>query len=176
MSRPSRPRRIADLVTVNRSRALRAGRCTTAATRSPGTGRGAGWNQSWREPLRDALDWLRDELAPHFEWEAGALLGDPWAARDGYIDLILDRSDESVDAFFARHAIRPLAQSELERALRLLEMQRHAMLMYTSCGWFFDELSGIETTQVIQYAARTVQLYERLFSQSIEPAFLEYAY
>src|SRR5207244_5834279 len=54
-----------------------------------------------------------------------------------------------------------------------MEMQRHAMLMYTSCGWFFDDLSGIETTQVIQYAARTIQLYSEIFGESIESTFLD---
>jgi hypothetical protein len=52
-------------------------------------------------------------------------------------------------------------------------MQRHAMLMYTSCGWFFDELSGIETTQVIQYAARTLQIFDEIFGQSLEAQFMD---
>ena len=47
------------------------------------------------------------------------------------------------------------------------------MLMYTSCGWFFDELSGIETVQVIQYAARAIQLYGEVFGESIEEPFLQ---
>jgi hypothetical protein len=87
--------------------------------------------------------------------------------------VVLDRSAESMDAFFARHAARPLADPEKIAALKLLEMQRHAMLMYTSCGWFFDELSGIETSQVIQYAGRAVQLAEELFGVSVENRFLD---
>ena len=54
-----------------------------------------------------------------------------------------------------------------------MELQRHAMLMYTSCGWFFDELSGIETVQVLQYAGRVIQLAEELFCQSLEGDFVE---
>jgi alpha-amylase/alpha-mannosidase (GH57 family) len=133
-----------------------------------------GWHQRWRAPLRAALDWLRDELAPRYEATAGGLLRDPWSARDGYIDVILDRSRESVDRFFAGHAARELSGEERVRALELLELQRHAMLMYTSCGWFFDELSGTETVQVIQYASRAVQLARDLFGEeSLEERFLE---
>ena len=116
------------------------------------------WDQSWRAPLREALDWLRDELAPRFEEHSKALLKDPWAARNGYIDVILDRSDESLNRFFAQHSAKELDHAEKVRALKLLEMQRNAMLMYTSCGWFFDELSGIETVQVMHYAGRAIHL------------------
>ena len=133
----------------------------------------AGWDQAWRAPLREALDTLRDSLAPAYEQQARALLGDPWAARDGYIEVVLDRSPERIDAFLTGHAGRALDPGETVRALKLLELQRHLMLMYTSCGWFFDELSGIETVQVIQYAGRAVQLAEQLFETAIEPAFLE---
>ncbi|MBW3541153.1 MAG: DUF3536 domain-containing protein [Planctomycetes bacterium] len=136
------------------------------------TGR-PGWHQEWRGPLRDALDWLRDELAPAYESAAGELLRDPWAARDGYIDVILDRSPERVARFFERHAPRPLSETEQTKALKLLELQRHAMLMYTSCGWFFDEISGIETVQVIQYAGHAIQLAQQLFGRSFEAGFIE---
>ena len=119
-----------------------------------------GWTQAWRAPLRDALDWLRDEMAGVFERVAGRWLRDPWAARDAYINVVLARTPEAVGAFFAAHA-RPAVDDEgRRRALEMLEMQRHAMLMYTSCGWFFDDLSGIETVQVIKYAARALQLAE----------------
>ena len=131
------------------------------------------WNQEWRSPLRAALDWLRDRLAPFYEEKAAPLLKGAWAARDEYIRVILDRSDESVAAFFAKHATHPLDSAEQVQALKLLEMQRHALLMYTSCGWFFDELSGIETVQVIHYAGRAIQLAKQLGSESIEPEFLE---
>jgi alpha-amylase/alpha-mannosidase (GH57 family) len=116
------------------------------------------WNQEWRAPLRMALDWLRDTLAPVFEQRGGELLRDPWAARNDYIDVILDRSPENVVQFFAKHARHQLGGPECVRALKLLEMQRHAMLMYTSCGWFFDELSGLETVQVLHYAGRALHL------------------
>jgi len=88
------------------------------------------------------------------------------------ISVILDRSPENISRFFAEHATHPLDEAERIRALRLLEMQRHAMLMYTSCGWFFDEISGIETVQVIQYAARAIQLAGALQEKNLETDFL----
>jgi hypothetical protein len=131
------------------------------------------WNQNWRAPLRQAFDWLRDVIAPLFENEASRYLTDPWKARDEYISVILDRSQNSADDFFARCAHRPLKAGERTQVLKLLELQRHAMLMYTSCGWFFDELSGIETVQGIQYAGRVVQLSKDVFDLDLEPPFLE---
>jgi alpha-amylase/alpha-mannosidase (GH57 family) len=134
------------------------------------------WTQDWRAPLRAALDWLRDQLIEVFETEGARLFRDPWAARDGYIDVVLDRSDESVRRFLAEHQRTdrdaPLADPEIVRALELLEMQRHAMLMYTSCGWFFDDLGGIETVQVIEYAARAVQLATVIAGDRFEAPFL----
>lgn len=132
-----------------------------------------GWNQGWRGPLRRALDWLRDEVAPLYEELAGQHLDDPWAARDAYIEVVLDRSEASREAFLGRQGRGGLRPDEAVTSLKLLELQRHAMLMYTSCGWFFDDLSGIETVQVLQYAARVVQLAEELFGVALEPGFVE---
>ncbi len=131
------------------------------------------WNQEWRAPLRSTLDWLRDNLAAIFEAHGTELLKDPWKARDDYIRLILDRSDESLKAFFGVHASRSLDYAEQVRALKMLEMQRQALLMYTSCGWFFDELSGIETVQVIHYAARALGLAPEGNRSELEPGLIE---
>ncbi|HST09161.1 MAG TPA: DUF3536 domain-containing protein, partial [Terriglobales bacterium] len=132
------------------------------------------WNQTWREPLRAALDWLRDRLAPLYEEGEQLYLKDPWAARDAYISVVLDRSKENVDRFFAEHVNVAISPSDKVTALKLLEMQRHAMLMYTSCGWFFDELSGIETVQVIHYAGRALQLAVEVSGDStLEDEFLK---
>ncbi len=137
-------------------------------------GRG-GWSQAWRAPLREALDELRDRLAPLTQEEGGKLFTDVWEARDGYIQVILDRGPEALDSFLAAHQNHPLSGDERVRALELMEMQRHAQLMYTSCGWFFDDISGIETEQVIAYAARVLQLARELFGEQaaeLEPIFL----
>jgi alpha-amylase/alpha-mannosidase (GH57 family) len=131
------------------------------------------WNQGWRAPLREALDWLRDTLAPVYEQKVSTLLEDPWRARNEYIQVILDRSTPSLAEFFEKQAIHDLTVADKITALKLLELQRHAMLMYTSCGWFFDELSGIETVQVMQYAGRALQLSQELFNNNLEPHFLE---
>lgn len=127
-----------------------------------------GYHQRWRKPLREALDWLRDTAAELVEREGSKLLSDPWHARNEYIQVILKRSEETVRKFLHRHA-RP--EADTTRVLRLMEMQRHAMLMYTSCGWFFDEVSGIETTQVMQYACRVIQLANQIGDLSLEPEF-----
>ncbi|HVN94070.1 MAG TPA: DUF3536 domain-containing protein [Terracidiphilus sp.] len=134
-----------------------------------------GWNQEWRKPLREALDELRDALVPLTEAEGGKLFKDVWAARDAYIQVVLDRETAPVDRFFAEHQTHQLSVTERVCALELMEMQRHAMLMYTSCGWFFDDISGIETVQVIAYAARVLQLARQLFGKqaaALEPKFL----
>ena len=136
----------------------------------------AGWNQRWRAPLRQALDYLRDATAPLAESLADGLLLDPWNARDAFIEVILDRSDESVDRFLETHATRKLSEDERTTVLELMEMERHTQLMYTSCGWFFDEISGIETVQIIAYAGRVIQLAVKLFGEqagSLEARFLE---
>ena len=137
------------------------------------TGAHPGWSQAWRLPLRAALDWLRDALAPRYEQQGRALLSDPWAARDDYVRVVLDRSEESVRKFFRLHAVRELSQDERTTAWKLLEIQRHAQLMYTSCGWFFDDIGGIEARQIIQYAGRALQLAGELFGEGIEETFLQ---
>ncbi len=131
------------------------------------------WHQRWRAPLRDALDFLRDELARIYESKGGEFLKDPWKARDDYIHVVLDRSTESIEAFMDRHCKGARRPSDKVRILKLLEIQRHALLMYTSCGWFFDEISGIETVQIIQYAGRAIQLHEDLYGGDLESRFLE---
>lgn len=135
------------------------------------TGASPGWNQQWRAPLREALDWLRDEADAIFTRHGGSLLRDPWAAREDYIEVILDRSDESITRFLTRHA---QDSADAVSILELMEMQRNVMLMFTSCGWFFSDVSGIETVQVLHYAGRVTQLAQRISGQSLEPGLLHH--
>jgi alpha-amylase/alpha-mannosidase (GH57 family) len=121
-----------------------------------------GWNQRWRAPLRAAFDLLRDDLAPKFEEACGELLRDPWAARDEYVELLGPGGVARREEFMLRHAARPLSDDERVRALTLLEAQRAAMTMYTSCGWFFNDVSGLETVQTLRYAGRVVETMETL--------------
>ncbi len=136
------------------------------------TGRSPGADQAWRGPLREAFDWLRDRIRPLFERRAVQVFADPWGARDDFIELLHDRSEASVDRFLGRHATGPFEAVDRSTALRLLELQRQAMQMYTSCGWFFDDLSGIETVQVVEHAGRAVHLAEDLFGEPLEADFL----
>jgi alpha-amylase/alpha-mannosidase (GH57 family) len=131
------------------------------------------WNQAWRVSLRESLDWLRDAVAADFENKTNELLHDPWSARNDYVVVILDRSSAVIDEFLAKHARRSLSDKDTVTVLKLLELQRHAMLMYTSCGWFFDDLAGIETVQVMSYAARCLQLALEIFGNSLESEFLK---
>ncbi|MEO8435993.1 MAG: DUF3536 domain-containing protein [Pyrinomonadaceae bacterium] len=125
------------------------------------TGGESGWNQAWRQPLREALDYLRDEAASAFEATRGELFRDPWAARDEAITLVLDQM-KSREEFLARHAPRELNREEEQRALLFLEAQRHTLLMYTSCGWFFNDISGIEPVQILKYACRAIEIMVQL--------------
>ncbi|WP_347272666.1 DUF3536 domain-containing protein [Candidatus Kuenenia sp.] len=135
------------------------------------SGRHPGWTQEWRAPLRTAMDKLRDKLAAIYETEAGKYLKNPWSARDAYIEVIRDRSEATVRRFLENQAIETPAKEEIIKILKLLEMQRNAMLMYTSCGWFFDEISGIETVQITQYAARAIHLAEEFSDSAVEPEY-----
>ncbi len=133
-----------------------------------------GWNQAWRAPLRKTLDWLRDELAAIYEKEGSKLLKNVWAARDAYIDVLLNRNDASVDAFVKQHALKPLNAAEHTQVMRLMEMQRHAILMFTSCGWFFDEISGLETNQILQYANRAIYYARQVATETdLHPKFIK---
>ncbi len=133
-----------------------------------------GGKQPWRAPLREGMDWLRDRVAVIYEEAAAGYLRDPWRARDEYIEVISNRSRTEVERFFKRHKVKSLNKDEMSRMLKLLEMQRNAMLMFTSCGWFFDDISGIETVQIMQYACRVIQLAEEVQNSSLEPEFLDF--
>ncbi|MBI3306869.1 MAG: DUF3536 domain-containing protein [Candidatus Omnitrophica bacterium] len=131
------------------------------------------WNQHWRKPLRESLDWLRDEMVKIFEEKGSRYFKDVWAVRNDYISIILSRSPENQIAFFEKHAKHELTHEEVVTCYRLLEMQRYAQLMYTSCGWFFTEISGIETAQILQYAARAIQFANYVMFDSLEEGFLQ---
>jgi alpha-amylase/alpha-mannosidase (GH57 family) len=131
------------------------------------------WNQMWRSPLRAAMDWLRDSVIPLYESKASPLVKDPWKARDDYISVILDRSTGNVEKFFRDHAQQELTHDEKISVLKLLEMQRHAMYMFTSCGWFFEEVTRLESRQIMVYACRVIQLAKALTDVDLEPQFIE---
>jgi alpha-amylase/alpha-mannosidase (GH57 family) len=135
------------------------------------TGGEPGWNQRWRQPLREALEFLRDDTAAKFENVGSELMRDPWAARNDYISVLLD--PRARERFLLRHTARSLSATEESRVVSLLEMQRSALLMFTSCGWFFSDLAGIETIQVLRYAARVIDLQDQLSLAPPRKRFLE---
>jgi alpha-amylase/alpha-mannosidase (GH57 family) len=137
------------------------------------TGSGYGkWHQKWRGPLRFALNWLRDQLIPVFEEEASKYVNDPWTVRNEYITVLLNRSEDNLDKFLNENAKRLLTKKEKVHLFRLLEMQRNAILMFTSCGWFFDEISGLETTQILQYACRAIHYAKQVADIDLEEEFV----
>ncbi|MBO5385100.1 DUF3536 domain-containing protein, partial [bacterium] len=138
------------------------------------TGGHPGWNQKWRKPLRYALDYLRDNLAKIFEKEGKKYyLDNPWDVRNRYIEVILDRNASKIKKFQKENFKAELTEEEKIKGMELLEIQRQAMLMYTSCGWFFSEISGIETVQIMKYAARAMQLASGFSKENFEEKFLE---
>ena len=134
------------------------------------TGGEAEWNQAWRDPLRRALDELSEGFARVFVQVGSGILADPWAARDSYIDVVLGSSAARRTYLDEWCEGRDSEQRRL--ALRLLEMQRSAMLMFTSCGWFFTDLAGIETRQILRYAARALDLAESVGAEGLRAPFL----
>ena len=138
-----------------------------------GCGGGGGWQQQWRQPLRESLDWLRDRLIPVYEEKGEKLFVDPWLARDEYVSLIDSaRSRDQVETFLQKHQVKDLTKDAKIEALMLLEMQRHCLLMYTSCGWFFDEISRPEGVQILRYASRAIQLAREITGINLQQEFI----
>lgn len=138
-----------------------------------GCGRGEeGWNQEWRKTLRESLNWLRDELVIIYENKGHHFLKDIWNARNEYVNLILDSSTESKEKFFYFNSKKYLNEKDAELCIKLLEMQKYSMFMFTSCGWFFSDISGIETLQILQYAARAIELAKEVSEVNLEEKFL----
>ena len=139
-----------------------------------GCGGGGVWHQKWRRPLRDTLNGLRDELSSIFEREGSRFFREPWVARDEYVEVLGDRSATNISHFLDRHQTHPLNHAERVDALRLLEMQRYALFMFTSCGWFFEEVSRPEGVQVLRYASRALELAEDVTGEQLEPSFVHH--
>lgn len=131
------------------------------------------WHQKWRQPLREALDWLRDTVNPLYQHEMASLCFDPWLVRNEYIQVLLDRSSANVERFFDNFCKEKLSHEQKVEILKLLELQRHAMYMYTSCGWFFDDIAGTEALQILQYAARVIQLAQEVLRIDPEQEFIK---
>ena len=138
------------------------------------TGREPGWSQAWRRPLREAIEMVRDALAPRSDEALAALVRDPADACDAAVELLLGRwSDESVTAFFSRHAPGGIDAGGRRRVLALLELERQAMLMQTSCGWFFDDITEPGSVQVMRHAKRAMDLARQVLGLDLEATLIE---
>jgi hypothetical protein len=134
------------------------------------TGGREGWNQAWRGPLRRALELVRDAADEAFERLGSAVFADPWGARDRYVDVVIGAKD--LATFLNEEASGPSGEDEALHGADLLELQRNSMSMFTSCGWFFNDIGGIETVQVLAYAARVLDLLEKLDQPGPRDAFI----
>ena len=137
------------------------------------SGKNKNYNQQWRKPLREALEWLNAELAACYEKSTAPYLKNPWKSRNDYISIILDQSQENVAAFLQSNSLCLLDGDASLAVLGLLEMQRYSMLMFSSCSWSFDELFGVETVQILLYAGMAIQLAEKYCRRELEADFLE---
>ena len=135
------------------------------------TGGEESWNQEWRAPLRTALDYLKEELDKLYEFEMKSIHPKPWELRNAFIEVVFQCENRDYEPFLEKY-LPKLAHEQRTHAIRLLEMQRNSMLMYTSCGWFFNDVSGIETIQILQYADRAIQLAERESDLDLHTKFL----
>lgn len=122
------------------------------------TGTNENWNQEWRTPLRESFDRIREKLIPVYEERMENFTDNPRQVRNNYIIVLLNRSSTNINKFISENTNKELFHEEKVEFLKLLEMQYHAVIMYTSCGWFFDEVTGLESMQDILYAARAIQL------------------
>ncbi|MDD5362202.1 MAG: DUF3536 domain-containing protein [Ignavibacteria bacterium] len=138
------------------------------------TGGLPGWNQQWRTPLRNALNLLNGKLAVYFEIEGHKYLKNVWNARNDYIDIMLNPGDSDIlIKFLEKHSRMILMEEEIGIVLSLLEMQKFALFMFTSCAWFFSDISGIETLKILEYAKRAVEIAEQLSGLDFDEEFLE---
>jgi alpha-amylase/alpha-mannosidase (GH57 family) len=123
-----------------------------------------GWTQAWRAPLRAALDHLRERAADLFQGLGGELFDDPWRTRDDF-GAVLDAPPEERLDFLVRHgrgALRGGSRAAKRRATLFMEMQRACLLMYASCGWFFDDVAGVESALCIRQAVYALDLWKEL--------------
>jgi alpha-amylase/alpha-mannosidase (GH57 family) len=137
-------------------------------------GQTPGWNQTWRAPLREGLDWLNNELGTIFEKQARGLLKDPWEARDDYVTVFSNPSDLESERYLKRHSAHGLGETQKGETFQLMESQRMSLYMFTSCGWFFDDISGLEAVQVLKYAARAIDLAQPLAERDLEEGLMEF--
>ncbi len=133
-----------------------------------------GWTQSWRTPLREGLDWLNTKLSAIFKRETEGLLKNCWEARNSYISVMLNPDEKEKNRFIRIHSAGSLTKEEKNLVFRLLESQKFALYMFTSCGWFFDDISGLEAVQLLMYAKKAIELCEAFSTEDLEKGLMDY--
>ncbi len=132
-------------------------------------GHGQGWSLAWRAPLRKAFDELRDDISGLMETYGRELFKDPYQARNDYINFLQGPATiEAIHDFLRRNQAKELNQLEAHTAMKLMECSRYSMYTFTSCGWFFDDIAGLEPIQNMRYAARAIELAESIKSGSYQ--------
>lgn len=129
--------------------------------------------QRWRGPLRDALETLAAGLDEAFATLAPGRLSEPRRARAALGDVLGNPS--GLEDFAGRAAGGTRRGERRDEALALLEVARDRAAMFTSCAWFFDDVAGIEATQVLGYAAHALDRLRRLApegAEALEAAFV----
>jgi alpha-amylase/alpha-mannosidase (GH57 family) len=137
------------------------------------TGNKPDWNQEWRTPLRNALVYLRDKLRAIYIREMSLLSSnDPKEIRNSYIDVLTEKVNKNDFIKKCVDKTDPLNKKIIHRFFSLLEGQKYSMFMFTSCGWFFSEISGLETMQNMRYAIKASELHQMTNNQDILSPFL----
>ena len=126
------------------------------------TGGGPDWNQKWRGPLRDAFNHLKkladDIFVREFERISSV---NPWEARNNYVQTLVAPEDESRRTKFLKETLlHPENEKDCAKAIRLMEIQKFCLFSFTSCGWFFNDIEGLEPVQNMRYALRAMELLE----------------
>ncbi|MGA7833744.1 MAG: DUF3536 domain-containing protein [Acidimicrobiales bacterium] len=135
------------------------------------TGGRPGWRQTWRKPLRESLDWLREELGRAADERLAALVDSPEETVLGYGVALAGAS--SPGSFVAAHASRRLDEEETTTVLELCEIHRHLLYSFTSCAWFFADPADLETAIVLRHAAVALEIARDTLGLDLESAFLD---
>ena len=139
------------------------------------TGGNPDWNQKWREPFREAMDWLKEKLDTVFEAKGEKLFKDPWEALLDYSEVMV-KGPGALPFLLEHHQRKPLTREETVTAAKLLELGRMGQYIFTSCGWFFADISGLESVQNMKFAARAIELAQEVGGIYLEAGYLDRLY
>ena len=133
------------------------------------------WNQAWRGPLRAAFERLQKHVDGEFEAAVSPYAADPWKLRDAYQEFADARTLAEFKSHIVKHGVHAGCSDEDALTLRrLLEAQKYMLFSFTSCAWFFSDVSGLEAVQNIMYAGRALHLgIDPLRRESVADEFVQ---